>query len=80
MRHISPLLTGSLKSPAFAKKLILTRRIRWFADSNGSPSFNHAWFLWDHRQSGAPTIAYDVQGPVRQGRREKVKARKGGDE
>jgi hypothetical protein len=44
--------------PVFAKKLVLTRRIRWFEGSNGSPSFNHAWFLYDHQHSGPPTLAY----------------------
>lgn len=47
--------------PAFAKKLVLTRRIKWFEDSKGQPSFNHAWFIWDWRHSGPPTLAY---GPV----------------
>jgi hypothetical protein len=44
--------------PAFAKKIVLTKRVKWFADSNGQPSFNHAWFLWDHRHQGPPTLAY----------------------
>ena len=44
--------------PAFAKKLVLTRRIKWFEDSKGSPSFNHCWFIWDWRHSGPPTLAY----------------------
>ena len=44
--------------PAFAKKLILTRRIRWIEGSTGSPSYNHAWFLWDKRHSGPPVLAY----------------------
>jgi hypothetical protein len=43
---------------AFAKKIVLTKRIRWFEDSKGSPSFNHAWFIWDHKHQGAPTLAY----------------------
>jgi hypothetical protein len=47
--------------PAFAKKVVLTRRIRWFEDSKGSPSFNHAWFIWDWLHVGAPTLAY---GPL----------------
>lgn len=46
------------QSALFAKKIVLTRRIRWFEDSKGSPSFNHAWFIWDHRHQGAPTLAY----------------------
>jgi hypothetical protein len=44
--------------PAFAKKIVLTKRIRWFEDSNGSPSFNHAWFLHDHQHAGPPVLAY----------------------
>jgi hypothetical protein len=48
--------------PAFAKKLALTKRIVWFVEANGkpkaSPSFNHAWFIWDWRHGGAPVIAY----------------------
>ncbi len=42
----------------FAKKVVLTRRIQWFEDSKGSPSFNHAWFIWDHQHQGPPTLAY----------------------
>ena len=44
--------------PYFAKKIVLTKRIRWFEDSKGSPSFNHAWFLWSFEHSGPPTLAY----------------------
>jgi len=48
--------------PAFAKKLILMKRIVWFADENGkpkaSPSYNHSWFLWCHKHEGPPTIGY----------------------
>lgn len=45
------------KTP-FAKKLVLTKRIRWFEDSKGQPSFNHAWFIWDWKHQGPPTLAY----------------------
>jgi len=44
--------------PGFAKKVVLTRRIRWFEDSEGSPSFNHCWMVWDRQHRGPPTIAY----------------------
>jgi len=44
--------------PQFAKKLVLTKRIQWFEDSKGQPSFNHAWFIWDWKHSGPPTLAY----------------------
>jgi hypothetical protein len=43
---------------AFSKKLVLTRRIKWFEDSRGQPSFNHAWFIWDWEHKGPPTLAY----------------------
>ena len=46
------------KCPEFSKKLVLTRRIKWFEDSKGQPSFNHAWFIWDMARRGEPTIAY----------------------
>jgi len=46
------------KHRAFAKKVVLTKRIKWFEDSKGQPSFNHAWFIWDWRHHGAPTLAY----------------------
>jgi hypothetical protein len=45
-------------SPRFAKKIVLTKRIKWFEDSKGQPSFNHAWFIWDWKHKGAPTLAY----------------------
>lgn len=48
--------------PAFAKKLVLTKRIVWFEPEPGakgkSPSFNHAWFIWDWKHEGPPTIGY----------------------
>lgn len=48
--------------PAFAKKVVLTKRIQWFEPEPGakgkSPSFNHCWMIWDWKHSGPPTIAY----------------------
>lgn len=48
--------------PAFAKKVVLTKRIMWFQPEAGakgkSPSFNHAWYIWDWQHEGAPTLAY----------------------
>jgi hypothetical protein len=46
------------KHPYFAKKVVLTKRIKWFEDSKGQPSFNHAWFIWDYMHIGPPTLAY----------------------
>jgi hypothetical protein len=42
----------------FWHKVVLTKRIRWIEGSTGSPSFNHAWFIWDWKNSGPPTLAY----------------------
>ena len=70
--------------PAFSKKLVLTKRVKWFEGPTickhcggcGSirglkckpckgkgwkkqgPSENHAWFVWDYRHKGPPTLAY----------------------
>lgn len=48
--------------PAFQTKLVLTKRIMWFAPEPGekgkSPSFNHAWYIWDWQHEGPPTIGY----------------------
>jgi hypothetical protein len=46
----------------FAKKLVLMKRICWFVEDNGrpkaSPSFNHAWYIWNWTHNGAPSIVY----------------------
>jgi hypothetical protein len=42
----------------FSRKVVLTKRIKWFEDSKGSPSFNHAWFIWNGMHTGRPTLAY----------------------
>jgi len=48
--------------PQFAKKIALTKRIVWFVEDNGkpkaSPSENHAWYVWDWKHEGPPTIGY----------------------
>ena len=42
---------------SFWKKVVLMKRIKWFDDSDGQPSFNHAWYIWA-AHSGKPTLAY----------------------
>jgi hypothetical protein len=42
---------------AFAQKVVLLDRIMWFAGRSG-PSDNHAWFIWNARHRGEPTIHY----------------------
>lgn len=44
--------------PAFAGKIVLTQRIIWFEGTGGKPSFNHAWFIWDWRNTDEPTVGY----------------------
>lgn len=48
--------------PAFQQKLVLMKRIAWFVEADGrpkaSPSFNHAWYIWNWEHEGPPTIAY----------------------
>lgn len=43
--------------PAFAGKIILLDRIKWF-DGPSSPSDNHAWFIWDRQHRGRPWLDY----------------------
>lgn len=47
--------------PAFAGKIVLLDRIKWF-DGPSAPSDNHAWFVWNRAQKGAPWIAYAEKG------------------
>lgn len=42
--------------PAFALKLVLLDRIKWFDGQSGST--NHAWYIWDWRHEGPPVIRY----------------------
>lgn len=54
------------RHPAFAKKVVLTKRIVWFEREGrkAAPSFNHAWFVWDWKNTQPPIIAYDIQEAV----------------
>lgn len=42
----------------FWMKVVLTKRIQWFEDSKGQPSFNHAWFIWQWSGQEEPRLAY----------------------
>jgi len=44
------------RHPAFARIVVLNKRIRWIKDSKGSPSENHSWFVWDWRHKGPPHV------------------------
>lgn len=41
---------------AFAEKIILLDRIKWFKGKSGST--NHAWFIWNWKNTDVPTIKY----------------------
>jgi hypothetical protein len=44
---------------AFAGKIVLLDRIVWFERAGAcGPSENHAWFVWNARHRGPPTIFY----------------------
>ena len=45
------------KCPQWRQKIVLNRRIVWF-EGGASPSFNHAWYIWDWEHKGPPTIGY----------------------
>jgi hypothetical protein len=53
--------------PHFWAKIVLTKRIKWFEDSKGQPSFNHAWFIWRIGNREAPTLAYGPLSPAQRG-------------
>jgi hypothetical protein len=48
-------LFGDCKT--FAKKVVLLDRIMWVPGRSG-PSDNHAWFLFNKKHRGPPTISY----------------------
>ena len=55
--------------PAWHKKVVLTKRIVWFAREDGqkeAPSMHHAWYLFDHRHEGPATIAYEPSANVKE--------------
>jgi hypothetical protein len=50
--------------PAFAGKIVLTKRIKWFEPPPGEragPKENHSWFIWRRPCSRAPRIFYAPQ-------------------
>jgi hypothetical protein len=43
----------------FAHKIVLLDRIVWFEREGApGPSDNHAWYVWNRRHNGPPTIGY----------------------
>lgn len=44
--------------PAYAMKVVVTKRPRWIEGSTGSPRHNYAWYVWDWRHEGHPAIRY----------------------
>ncbi|WP_316216766.1 hypothetical protein [Bradyrhizobium sp. SZCCHNR3003] len=45
--------------PIFSTKVEVIERIEWYPTAKlGRPSYNHAWFIWDHRHRGEPVIRF----------------------
>ena len=44
----------AFRHPAFSKKLVLTKRPRWFPEKGPSPRHNYAWYIWDWREKNKP--------------------------
>lgn len=38
-------------NPYFCRKIVLTKRIKWFADGRYTPREHHAWFEWRNKPS-----------------------------
>jgi hypothetical protein len=45
--------------PPFAMKIVLLKRPRWIAGTDGSPRHNYAWYVWDWSWNKSPVIVYD---------------------
>ena len=53
-------------NPYWAHKIVLLDRIVWFEREGGAePSENHAWYVFDKRHHGPPTIAYAGNGKLK---------------
>jgi hypothetical protein len=50
---------------AFAGKVVLRKRIRWIEGSTGSPSYNHAWYMWSWTHEGPPNLFYEPKGTIK---------------
>ena len=51
---------------AFDRKIVLLDRIEWFPrKGTAGPSDNHAWFVWNKRHHGPPTICYARRNGVK---------------
>jgi hypothetical protein len=46
---------------SFAKKVVLTQRIIWFDGPKANPSYNHAWYIWnhEHRRAASPRLCHE---------------------
>jgi hypothetical protein len=75
VRHVAALLPIDFDSaitrqhlfrqcPTFAGKLVLLGRLRWIPNSTGSPSSNHAWYLFDRTNDEGPSIRYACKHEV----------------
>lgn len=45
-------------NPAYAAKIVMTKRPRWTDENKASPRHNFAWFVWDHRNVAGHVMKY----------------------
>ena len=50
--------TDLFTNDVFRMKIVLTRRPRWIADTDGSPRHNYAWYVWCHGWYAPPELRY----------------------
>jgi len=50
--------TDLFTDEVFRMKIVLTRRPRWIADTDGSPRHNYAWYVWCHGWYAPPELRY----------------------
>jgi len=46
------------RTPAFSRKIILTKRPKWIEGSSASPRHTYAWLVWDWRNTQEPRISW----------------------
>lgn len=48
--------------PKLARKIVITKRIRWFEGTKRSPRNHHAWYVWDHTHVGPCSLEHAYLG------------------
>jgi hypothetical protein len=64
LRHEWDALAASLPlvtHPSFKCKYVLKKRPRWIEGTSTAPRFPYAWYEWDKKLKGPPTIIYGLE-------------------